>query len=331
MSLDWIAVEVDAAYPYVLAHGVFAQADTWDEKDARGVLAVLDEKGVVYTRFSTPNKSGSVEKNAEYLKTQIAEFLKPMKADKVNIIAHSKGALDSQQLATISRPEFEILSLTAINSPLHGSVVADMQMLSRKMADIYQAKPDAADPNGYVKQFLEHRLAAYFNAVFKFGPQEPALEDLRTEVSAKINESGGRNNVPNFFTLASDVGANCKRDPTPEELKEMFPGYPVVDKVVYESLATGYNVVCNVAEVVFTEKDQFIYKPSGNIYMKDETMMTYGIKVASEPQPNDGVASVKSSHPGWGTPLATRIDVNHSEAKNRENVELSLEHTLRLR
>ena len=331
MSLDWIAVEVDAAYPYVLAHGVFAQADTWDEKDARGVLTVLDEKGVVYTRFSTPDKSGSVEENAKYLKTQIAAFLKPMKADKVNIIAHSKGALDSQQLATISRPEFEILSLTAINSPLHGSVVADMQMLSRKMAEIYQAQPDAVDPNGYVKQFLGHRLAAYFNAVFKAGPQEPALQDLQTLTSERVNDNGGRNNVPNFFTLAADVGADCKRDPTPEELKEMFPGYPVVDKVVYESLATGYNVVCNVERVEFSKESQFIHKPSDNIYMKDEIMMTYGVTAASQPQPNDGVASVKSSHPGWGTPLATRTDVNHSEAKNRENVELSLEHTLRLR
>ena len=121
-------IEFDAAAPFVLAHGINAQADTWDQANAADVLTAMDESGVLYSRFST-GENGSVAANAQDLENQIGVFLDTVKSKKVNIIAHSKGGLDSQLLAKISKPEFEVLSLSTLSTPHRGSVVADLQLL----------------------------------------------------------------------------------------------------------------------------------------------------------------------------------------------------------
>jgi len=41
MAIDWVAIEFKVAAPFVLAHGIDAQANTWDESSAPGVLSAL--------------------------------------------------------------------------------------------------------------------------------------------------------------------------------------------------------------------------------------------------------------------------------------------------
>jgi hypothetical protein len=41
MAVDWVAIELDAAAPFVLAHGISAQADTWDDADAGANCATM--------------------------------------------------------------------------------------------------------------------------------------------------------------------------------------------------------------------------------------------------------------------------------------------------
>ena len=50
MAIDWVGIEFDAAFPFVLAHGIAADRDTWLNGDAPGVLAEMDKAGVVYDR-----------------------------------------------------------------------------------------------------------------------------------------------------------------------------------------------------------------------------------------------------------------------------------------
>eukprot|EP01031_Cornospumella_fuschlensis_P053145 gene53145-64919_t len=63
MSIDWVGVEFEAAYPFVLAHGIAANRDTWLDATAPGVIAEMDKSGVVYDRFSTGNPNGAVAAN----------------------------------------------------------------------------------------------------------------------------------------------------------------------------------------------------------------------------------------------------------------------------
>ena len=54
MAVDWVSIEFDVAAPYVLAHGIAAEKDTWNEENSPGVLQTLDDSGVLYTMFTVP-------------------------------------------------------------------------------------------------------------------------------------------------------------------------------------------------------------------------------------------------------------------------------------
>ncbi len=43
MAVDWVAIRFAVAAPYILAHGINAQADTWD-----GIINTMDNMGVLY-------------------------------------------------------------------------------------------------------------------------------------------------------------------------------------------------------------------------------------------------------------------------------------------
>jgi triacylglycerol lipase len=117
MAVDWVGIEFDAAAPYVLAHGIAADAGTWEAAAAPGVLKAMDDSNVLYTRFSTANANGSVAANAMDLKSKVQGFVDTVKSKKVNVIAHSKGGLDSQALALLAPPDFEMLSLSTLSTP----------------------------------------------------------------------------------------------------------------------------------------------------------------------------------------------------------------------
>lgn len=112
MAVDWVSFEFDSVYPYVLVHGINADRDTWQEGKSFGILGTLDELGVLYERFSL-GKNGSSYDNGKLLARKIKEFLAPLKSTKVNIIAHSKGGLDTQSMATDRSRGFDILSLSS--------------------------------------------------------------------------------------------------------------------------------------------------------------------------------------------------------------------------
>jgi len=63
---------------------------------------------------------GTFEHNAHQLKKRIKEILVEAKAEKVNIIAHSKGGLDSRRLINLDGMADKVASLTTIGSPHHG-------------------------------------------------------------------------------------------------------------------------------------------------------------------------------------------------------------------
>jgi pimeloyl-ACP methyl ester carboxylesterase len=324
MAVDWVAIEYDAAAPYVLAHGINAQSDTWDEAAAPGVLNTMDNSSVLYRRFST-GMNGSVASNAKDLKKQISTFLDTVKSKKVNIIAHSKGGLDSQALAKISKPEFEVLSLSTLSTPHRGSVVADLQLLQRKEIDEYVNK--GQDPNGYAQQFVSLSLAGWASREKGAGPQLPGLNDLTTQSASSAILAGIRGNVKNTFTIGSDVGPECKRQPSDVEIDPLADEAPFGTKgYTYDALRLAYQAICD-----FTSATDLDVPTQEDGWFGTKTVQTYSTQTLSSKQSNDIVVGVRSAHPGWGTPITTNSNINHSEIKNGTNVQKFLDRTIKLR
>lgn len=322
MAVDWVAVEFKAAFPFVLAHGIAAGSSTWDEGSAPGVLDELLQTGVRYTRFSTSNSSGRVADNAGELRTAITQYLQPLLAKKVHIIAHSKGGLDSQYLAYLNPSAFEVLSLGSLSTPHLGSSVADVQVIQLVQADEY--RQTGRDPGGYAAEFVNRSLAAFGTNVLGQGPQPPGLYDLTTQSAEAARRQGQRGNVANTFTVAADAGPDCSREPTRPELDEMIPGFgnAVLFGYITSSLQNAYMVMCNVtsAREVSRVTTTTTVCTRGGCFPVPVVTLTYNVQASATLNTNDAVVTTRSAHPGYGTPVATNVSTNHSEVKNRSNV-----------
>lgn len=334
-AVDWVSIEFEAAFPYVLAHGINADSGTWDESGSPGFLETLDESGVLYARFST-GSNGSVEGNAMDLKSQIQPFLDYTKADKVHVIAHSKGGLDTQHLAIISDPDFEIFTLSTLSTPHLGSVVADLQLLQRQAIAEYRQDDESQDPEGHAQAFVDLRFAGWGTRVLGQGPQSPGIDDLTTQAASNaVNGMARRGTVETTFTLGADAGPMCNRLPTDNELAEMNPA-PFVSGLrgyVFDGLKMAYQTICEFSEAIEVGTEQIVvgYTGQGNNLPVYGTALTYSVRTTPKNRPNDGVVSIHSAHPSWGIPVRTTSSENHSTVKSGENLQLFLDQTIGMR
>lgn len=110
-------------YPILLVHGVFFR-DTqyfnyWgripDELEANGATIF----------YGNHHSASSVADSAAELKSRIDEILAKTGAEKLNIIAHSKGGLDCRYAISKLGISNKVASLTTINTPHNGCLFAD--------------------------------------------------------------------------------------------------------------------------------------------------------------------------------------------------------------
>ena len=174
-------------YPVVLVHGIVAHdretaiIDFWGRIPER-----LGRHGVeVY--FGNTDAWGSYESNAAILKTTIEEILEKTNSKKVNIIAHSKGGLDSRYL--IWKYDFgdKVASLTTIATPHRGAEIADLiyqqefihSDIARRALEVFGTVYGDTNPNlynvevqlttGYMKEFNEKVIMddrVYFQSIY---------------------------------------------------------------------------------------------------------------------------------------------------------------------
>ncbi len=109
-------------YPIVLVHGLAA-------KQLRIIKAFgRIEKELIKDGYSVfvanTDGFGSIEHNAEQLRIFVNRVLVLTGAEKVNIIAHSKGGLDSKYMITKLGMEDSVASLTTLCTPHKGSIIA---------------------------------------------------------------------------------------------------------------------------------------------------------------------------------------------------------------
>lgn len=109
-------------YPVVLVHGIaikekkYLRAFGWIAEKMR------EEGYEVY--IANTDAFGSIESNAIQLKDHVLRILEKTGAEKVNLIGHSKGGLDSKEMIISLGMEDGVASLTTLCTPHKGSIIA---------------------------------------------------------------------------------------------------------------------------------------------------------------------------------------------------------------
>jgi len=112
-------------YPVILVHGIIAHDRKSPIQFWGRIPQVLTELGINVFRGNT-DAWGAYESNALILKSTIERALLETKTERVNIIAHSKGGIDTRYLIWNHNFGGKIASLTTICTPHLGSEIADM-------------------------------------------------------------------------------------------------------------------------------------------------------------------------------------------------------------
>ncbi|MBR5379295.1 MAG: hypothetical protein IK140_02055 [Clostridia bacterium] len=124
-------------YPILLVHGL-GMKDTFFMKSWGRIDRKLRQQGYEVYK-SKIDAFGSVKTNADQLKEEILQILKDSGADKVNIVAHSKGGLDAEHMIRHFDMAPRIASLTTLCTPHRGSPIASFIMRFPRFAVKYVA------------------------------------------------------------------------------------------------------------------------------------------------------------------------------------------------
>lgn len=106
-------------YPVILVHGIIIRDFKYFRAFGR-IEKILKKEG--YEVYTAPiDAFGTVENNAEQLKEFVSRVLSESGAEKVNLIAHSKGGIDSKYMIRNLGMEEAVASLTTLCTPHKGS------------------------------------------------------------------------------------------------------------------------------------------------------------------------------------------------------------------
>jgi triacylglycerol lipase len=122
-------------YPILFVHGIFFR--DFEKLNYWGRIPdeLVRNGATVY--YGNHSSSLSVKDSAEELSKRIKEIVKETGCKRVNVIAHSKGGLDTRYAISNLGMDKYIASLTMINTPNHGCLFADylMNKAPKKLKD----------------------------------------------------------------------------------------------------------------------------------------------------------------------------------------------------
>lgn len=130
-------------YPILLVHGVFFRDTKYFNYWGR-IPGELETNGATIF-YGNHHSASSVADSASELKLRIIEILSETGAEKLNIIAHSKGGLDCRYAISKLGISNKVASLTTINTPHRGCLFADCLLskipssIKNKVADTYNS------------------------------------------------------------------------------------------------------------------------------------------------------------------------------------------------
>ena len=179
-------------YPVLFVHGLNCNDDKffyWGR-----ILNELKKRGcIVYT--GDTDSWGTIENNALQLKRKVEFILNETGCQKVNIIAHSKGGLDSRYMISALNMDKYVASLTTISTPHHGS----------KTAEAWSRRKRLIKTAG----FLNNRLWK------AFGDNDPQFQNVINSLSpknVKILNSKCKNSPNVYYQSWGAVIGSSKED-----------------------------------------------------------------------------------------------------------------------
>jgi triacylglycerol lipase len=120
--------KIPLKYPVLLVHGAGFRDKTLGFINYWGRIPKLFSKYGVEVYYGGTDAWGSIEKNAEIIKSKINGILQEKKAEKVNIIAHSRGGLEARYLISSLNMDHVVASLTTISTPHYGVKAMNIAM-----------------------------------------------------------------------------------------------------------------------------------------------------------------------------------------------------------
>ena len=145
-ELDEIRAENEICrtkYPILMVHGVFFRDYRYINYWGRIPRELQRNGATVY--YGCQQSAAAVEESGKELAERIRRIVEESGCEKVNIIAHSKGGLDSRAAIAHQGMGPCVATLTTINTPHRGCIFAEYllgkvpQAARRKIADTYNA------------------------------------------------------------------------------------------------------------------------------------------------------------------------------------------------
>lgn len=121
-------------YPIMLVHGIGYRDDRHERYWGR-IPDFLKEHGANLW-FGNQEAFGSIENNGEQLKVSAQHALKETGAEKLNLIAHSKGGIEARYMISRLGMAERIASLTTLATPHRG--IVSMDKMKRRAQPLYE-------------------------------------------------------------------------------------------------------------------------------------------------------------------------------------------------
>lgn len=171
-------------YPLILVHGIAAKDNSlfWGRIPQR-----LRNAGVNVFLGNT-DSWGSIENNALILKSSIDEVLEKCNVEKVNLLAHSKGGVDSRFLISSLGYASKIASLVTVSTPHLGSEIVDF---------IFDKK--------YIHTKLAKKITYSLARLYGDSSPDPyqMLSDLTTKSMINFNQKNSNSNMVHYCSYCS--------------------------------------------------------------------------------------------------------------------------------
>ncbi len=159
-------------YPVVMVHGIFFR--DWQYMNYWGRIPKALKQNGANIYYGKQQSSLAVADSAIELKNEIKRILAQTGAEKVNIVAHSKGGLDARYAISRLGMADYIASLTTVNTPHRGCQFADALLGTLP---------------GWLIHFVGNRYNALFHALGDSKPDFLAgVSDLTAAACARFNE-----------------------------------------------------------------------------------------------------------------------------------------------
>lgn len=175
-ELDEIRAESEVCktkYPILMVHGVFFRDFRYINYWGRIPRELTRNGAAVY--YGRQQSAAAVEDSGRELAARIRQIVEEAGCEKVNIIAHSKGGLDSRAAIAHAGAAPYVATLTTINTPHRGCIFAEYLL-------------------GKVPEAARQKIASAYNATLKrLGDEAPdflaAVTDLTESACLARNET----------------------------------------------------------------------------------------------------------------------------------------------